>query len=175
MPQLSIELNAKRDVVGLPIIWRLGKLFNVVTNIRRARITEDYGYVALDLEGSTAEVEQATEYLRALNILTDQPAKTPSAAVAAPEKSVAQTSAIFVRLSTVNAQQGHEPILYRVGKDVNVVVNLETALFDEEEGGNVEVTLSGALIEVQRAIAYLHTTGLSVSPRQRSVTDLSNL
>ena len=56
-----------------------------------------------------------------------------------------------------------------------MVVDIEQAEFDDEEGGRIEVTLSGALNAVQRAIAYLHTTGLHVNPHQRSVTDDSNL
>ncbi|HZO88512.1 MAG TPA: NIL domain-containing protein [Chthonomonadaceae bacterium] len=177
MPVVTVELTADSDSVGQPIIWRLGKLFNVVTNIRRARVTEDYGHVALTLEGSTGEVEQAANYLRSLGLLKDTDASAPSApsSAAPPEEAIPRPSSIYVRLSTVNAAQGQTPLLYRVGKDFNVVVNLERAAFDDEEGGWVEITISGPLSEVQRAIAFLHTTGLHVNPRQRSVTDYGNL
>ena len=80
-----------------------------------------------------------------------------------------------MRLTTVNPEQGQVPALYRIGRDFGVVVNLRRAEFDEEEGGSVEVEISGILFDVQRSIAYLHTTGLHVNPRQRSVTDYSNL
>ncbi|HLK61655.1 MAG TPA: NIL domain-containing protein [Chthonomonadaceae bacterium] len=173
MSQVNVELNARKEMVDQPILWRLGKLYNVVVNIRRARITEDYGYVSLDIEGSPSEIEQATNYLKGLGLLSGKaegPVNTEQ-----PETRIAQKVTIDVRLSTVNAAQGHVPILHRVGKDYNVVVNIERAAFDDEEGGMIEITISGALLEVQRAIAYLHTTGLHVSPRQRSVTDYSNL
>jgi hypothetical protein len=176
MSVINAVLNAGQETAGQPIIWRLGRLFNVVTNIRRARVTEDYAQVVLSLEGSTQELAQATDYLRALGVLSD--GTTGGAAQTLPpppEAAIAQPNAISVRLSTVNAAQGHAPILYRVGKDYGVVVNIARASFDDEEGGTLEVTISGPLMDVQRAIAYLHTTGLQVNPRQRSVSDAGNL
>jgi L-aspartate semialdehyde sulfurtransferase ferredoxin len=176
MPLVTVDLSAKRNTARLPIIWRLGRLFNVVTNIRRARVSDDAAYVRLDIEGSTREVEQATGYLRSLGLLTtaSSDALVPDN-VAAPEDTVSDANTIYVRLATVNPEQDHVPVLYRVGRDFGVIVNVENAEFDEEEGGHVEIAISGPLGEVQRAIAYLHTTGLHVFPRQRSVTDYSNL
>jgi hypothetical protein len=176
MPLVTLDLCAKRNTVRLPIIWRLGREFKVVTNISRARVSEDAAYVRLDIEGSTQEVEQATAYLRSLGLLASE-ANTALVAGGAsvPEDRVSNARTIDVRLATVNPEQDHVPVLYRVGKDFDVVVNIEQAEFDDEEGGYVEIALSGALAEVQRAIAYLHTTGLHVFPRQRSVTDFSNL
>jgi hypothetical protein len=175
MPVVTVELNADRDAADQPILWRLGKLFNVVTNIRRARVTEDHAYIALTLEGSTQEVEQATDYLHAQCLLKGAEAASPPPEVASPEASVPQSNTIYVRLTTVTPAQAHAPLLHRVGKDFDLVVNIERAAFDDEEGGWIEVTLSGPLTEVQRAIAYLHTTGIHVNPRQRSVTDYGNL
>ena len=173
MAVVNVELNARRDRIQEPIIWRLGKLFNVVTNIRRARVTEDYAYVLLEMEGSTTEIEQAKAYLAGLGVAEGEPGTASTSA--RPEDSYPQPNTIYVRLSTVDAEQGLVPALYRIGKDMNVVVTVERAEFDEEEGGTVEVNISGVLFDVQRAIAYLHTTGLHVFPRQRSVTDYSNL
>jgi len=175
MPVVSAELNARKDAADQPIVWRLAKLYNVVTTIRRARVTEDYACILLAIEGSHGEIEQALDYLRALGLREGQgPGEASSNLPAPPEAAIPQPNTIYVRLSTVNAAQAEAPILYRVGRDFRVVVNIERAAF-EEEGGSIEVTLSGPLTEVQRAIAYLHTTGLHVDPRQRSVTDFSNL
>lgn len=173
MPVVNVELNANQETAQQPIIWRLGKLFNVITNVRRARVTEDYGYVQLEMEGSTEEIEQARSYLVGLGVLKGVSAGRPSSM--RPEDAIRQPNTIYVRLSTVNPEQGHVPVLYRIGKDFDVVVNIERGSFDEEEGGAVEITISGVLNNVQRSIAYLHTTGLHVNPRQRSVTDYSNL
>jgi hypothetical protein len=173
MPVVNVELNARLATVQQPVIWRLGKLYNVVTNVRRARVTEDYGYVLLEMEGSTTEIEQAKSYLAGLGLIKG--AEDPSAASARPEDSIPQPNTIYVRLTTINPEQGQTPVLYRIGKDLGVVVDLRRAEFDEEEGGTLEVNISGVLYDVQRSIAYLHTTGIHVNPRQRSVTDYSNL
>jgi L-aspartate semialdehyde sulfurtransferase ferredoxin len=170
----TVELNARQDKVGLPILWRLGKLFNVVTTLRRARVTEDFAYALVDMEGSTPEVEQSVTYLRGLG-LTGGADVTATLAPGAPEADINTAHSISLRLSTVNSAQAQVPVLHRVGKDFDVVVNIDRAAFDEEEGGWVELTLSGPLTAVQRAIAYLHTTGLHVNPFQRSVSDNGNL
>ena len=173
MPVLNVELNARNDTVQQPVLWRLGKMFNVVTNVRRARVTEDYGYVLLEMEGSSQELEQSNAYLAGLGLV--QGASDPSSISARPEDKLPQPNTIYVRLTTVNPEQGQVPALYRIGRDLGVVVNLQRAEFDAEEGGWLEINISGVLFDVQRSIAYLHTTGIHVNPRQRSVTEYSNL
>lgn len=175
MPLITTELTARHDAARLPVIWRLGRLFNVVTNVRRARVSDDFAAVSLDIEGSPQEVEQATGYLRSLGLLKQDGDALVPARGTEPETLVSRANTIYVRLDPVNPAQFLVPVLYRMGKDFNVVVNIERAAFDEEEGGYVEVAITGTLGEVQRAIAYLHTTGIHVNPRQRSVTDYSNL
>ncbi len=175
MPSETVEINATSEILAQPLIWRLGKLYHVVTHIRRARITEDYGFVTLTLEGSTQEVASAINYLKSYKLVEGSPPETFSASHNEPEKDIPQASEIAVRLNTVSDDQAKAPLLYRLGRDFGTVVNLERAAFDEETGGSVEIVLSGDLSAVQRSIAYLHTTGLSVNPRQRSVGDGGNL
>ena len=175
MAALTLEINAPQSFVKQPLIWRLGKLYNVVTNIKRARATEDYGYFEVELAGSSAEVEMAAHYLRSLGVTAGgEPGEKPTNPLK-PEDSIKQPNAIYVRLDSVNGTQSHAPLIYRIGKDFDAAVAIERAAFDEEDGGFIELALSGPLGELQRAIAYLHTTGLHVNPRQRSVTDYSNL
>jgi len=175
MSLVTVNINASNERARLPLIWRLGRKFNVVTNLRRARVSPDLAYVALDVEGSTQEVEQATAYLRSLGVIEGGDKSLVPAHGAEPEDTVSKANTIYVRLDTVNTEQYQMPVLYRLGKDFNVVINIEHAGFDDEEGGYVEVAISGSLGDIQRAIAYLHTTGIHVNPRQRSVTDFSNL
>jgi hypothetical protein len=171
MPRVTEELNVPADAVHLPIVWRLGALFKVVTNIKRARVSTDRGTISLDIDGSTTELEQARDYLASLHIVEGG---STSASPARPEDSIPQPNTIIVRLATVNAAQAAAPLLARVARDYRVVINICFAALDDE-GGTVEVAISGALLEVQRSIAFLHTTGLSVSPRERSVSDNGNL
>jgi ABC-type methionine transport system ATPase subunit len=61
-----------------------------------------------------------------------------------------------------------EPWLWRLGREFSIKVNVLKANIDEDFGW-VQVALEGPLEEVQRATAWLHTTGLHVDPLQRSV------
>jgi hypothetical protein len=64
MAVITVQINSRTsDQVGEPIIYRLGKDYNVVTNIRRAQINEDYGFVEVDIEGSLEEVQRAISWL----------------------------------------------------------------------------------------------------------------
>ena len=174
MPAITVELNANREIVSLPILWRLGKLFNVTTNIERARITDDFGYLQLKIEGSQAELDQASAYLVALGALKGKPGASADIS-AMPETKIAHPKTLELTIATVNANQVQVPILSRVGKDFDLIVNVLKGNLDDEEGGSLDITLSGELNIVQRAISYLHTTGLKVYPKERSVTDYKNL
>jgi len=46
------------DLVKEPIIYNLGQQFNIVTNISLADISEDTGWVVLELEGEEEDIEQ---------------------------------------------------------------------------------------------------------------------
>jgi len=60
-----------QDLITVPIIYELGKQFNIVTNIRRADVTEDRGWVILELEGDMAEIERGLEWVRTQGVRVD--------------------------------------------------------------------------------------------------------
>ena len=63
-----MRLSFRGETLNDPIIYRLGQDFKVVTNIRRADVAEDSGWVELDLDGEPAEVDRALEYCRSRGI-----------------------------------------------------------------------------------------------------------
>lgn len=64
--------------------------------------------------------------------------------------------------------QVREPWLWRLARDFNVCVNIVKAQIDGDAGW-VEAELEGTVEDIQRATAWLHTTGVHVDPAQRSV------
>jgi ABC-type methionine transport system ATPase subunit len=50
-------------LVTRPIIWELGKTFEVVTNIRQASVTDEIGIMSLSLEGEREENKKAIAWL----------------------------------------------------------------------------------------------------------------
>ena len=60
MVKKRVMLTFTEELIREPIIYTLGQQFNVVTNIYRADISEDRGWVVLELEG---EEKAATQVL----------------------------------------------------------------------------------------------------------------
>lgn len=69
---------------------------------------------------------------------------------------------------TARREAVDEPWLWRLGREFNVKVNIVKANIDTDYGW-VQVRLEGSLEEIQRATAWLMTTGLHVDALQRSV------
>jgi len=58
-----IMVRFSGDTAEEPFIYVLGKEFDVVTNIVRAELSEDGGWMLLELEGTPSDVERAVEYI----------------------------------------------------------------------------------------------------------------
>ncbi len=59
------------DLVREPIIFNLGLQFKVVTNIRRADISEDRGWVVLELEGEEKDIEEGITWVTSKGVRID--------------------------------------------------------------------------------------------------------
>jgi ABC-type methionine transport system ATPase subunit len=68
----TVRLTFRGESLNDPIIYRLGKDFKVITNIRRADVAEGSGWVELDVDGAKAEVDRALEYCRSRGIGVQQ-------------------------------------------------------------------------------------------------------
>ena len=55
-------------LVMQPIVFELGKKFEVVTNIRQASVNEELGLISVELDGERAEVERAIAWLEELGV-----------------------------------------------------------------------------------------------------------
>lgn len=60
----KIYLTFPTDLIKEPLIYEVGSRFGVVTNIRRADVSDTMGLVALELDGAQDEVEKAVAWLR---------------------------------------------------------------------------------------------------------------
>ena len=57
MAKRRVMFTFSSEVITEPIIYNLGQQFRLVTNIRRADLTEDRGYIILELDGKEEDVE----------------------------------------------------------------------------------------------------------------------
>ncbi len=71
MASFKVHITFPEDKIRNPIIYDLGKEFNLVTNIRRADVTEKTGWVDLELTGETSEIERAVETLKGKGVRVD--------------------------------------------------------------------------------------------------------
>jgi hypothetical protein len=62
MTKRRVMLTFSLDIVSEPIIYNLGQQFNLITNIRQADVTEDKGWVVLELDGKEEDIEAGTTW-----------------------------------------------------------------------------------------------------------------
>ena len=60
-----------QDLIKEPIIHNIGQQFNVITNIRRADVSEDKGWVVLELEGEEDDIEQGITWVTSRGVRVD--------------------------------------------------------------------------------------------------------
>jgi len=59
------------DLIKEPIIYNLGHKFRVVTNIRRADVSENKGWVVLELEGEEQDIEKGLAWVVGKGVRVD--------------------------------------------------------------------------------------------------------
>jgi ABC-type methionine transport system ATPase subunit len=55
-------------LITRPVVYELGKKFEIVTNVRQASVTPEVGIVSLEIEGEREEIKGAIEWLEELGI-----------------------------------------------------------------------------------------------------------
>jgi ABC-type methionine transport system ATPase subunit len=66
-----VKFTFVEELIKEPIIWKLAKEFDVVTNIRRADVTDERGWVILELDGDKDEIERSLEWVRENGVRVD--------------------------------------------------------------------------------------------------------
>jgi ABC-type methionine transport system ATPase subunit len=59
-----VKLTFPQHLIREPVIFSMAKEYDVIPNIRRARVTETVGEMILELEGSDENVTKGIEALR---------------------------------------------------------------------------------------------------------------
>jgi ABC-type methionine transport system ATPase subunit len=71
MATRRVRLSFPGELIKEPVIYQLGHKFRVVTNIRRADVTADYGWVVLEVQGDDEEIERALDWATASGVRVD--------------------------------------------------------------------------------------------------------
>jgi len=67
----SVMFTFPQELIKEPIIFNLSQQFNVVTNIRRADVSENKGWVVLELEGDENDIEQGITWMTSKGVRVD--------------------------------------------------------------------------------------------------------
>ena len=74
MARRRLKLIFGSSLVKEPVIYQLGKQFDLVTNIRRADVMREQGWVLLEVTGEPDELERGVAYLESRGV-TVEPAE----------------------------------------------------------------------------------------------------
>ena len=71
MVKRQVMFTFPEMLIKEPIIYNLGQQFKVMTNIRRADVSEDKGWVVLELEGEEREIEDGIAWVTSKGVRVD--------------------------------------------------------------------------------------------------------
>ena len=71
MAKLKVNFTFPDTIVPRPVIWELGQKFPVITNIRKAEVRDDSGWVMLELEGEEGEIDLSLDWVRSTGVQVD--------------------------------------------------------------------------------------------------------
>jgi len=68
---LKVRVSFPEDKITEPVIYQIGRDYKLITNIRRADVTEKTGWVDLELTGEPDEIERGIEGLKNKGVRVD--------------------------------------------------------------------------------------------------------
>ena len=71
MAKRRLKFTFPSELLTEPMVYNLGHDFRVVINICRADVTEDRGWVVLDMEGADEDIEQGLAWVTAKGVEVD--------------------------------------------------------------------------------------------------------
>ena len=71
MVKRQVMFTFPQELIREPIIHTLSHQFKVVTNIRRADVSENKGWVVLELEGEGKDMEQGIAWVTSKGVRVD--------------------------------------------------------------------------------------------------------
>jgi hypothetical protein len=71
MTNMRFHIRFPEDKIKEPVIYQIGREYQVVTNVRRADVRETTGWMDLELSGEKSEIERAVTGLRQKGVIVD--------------------------------------------------------------------------------------------------------
>ncbi len=71
MAKKRVKFTFPQELITEPVIYQLAQKFKIVTNIRRADVRDDMGWVVLELEGDSDEISSGLEWVSSTGVRVD--------------------------------------------------------------------------------------------------------
>lgn len=71
MAKRIVKLTFQQELVKKPITFQMAKKFNIMPNIRRAKVTEKAGELVLELEGEERDLDKGVEFLKKSGVIVE--------------------------------------------------------------------------------------------------------
>jgi ABC-type methionine transport system ATPase subunit len=71
MSKRRVTFTFSEEQIRDPIIYNLGQQFHLVSNIRQANLSEDEGWITIDLEGEESDMEQGIAWVTSRGVRVD--------------------------------------------------------------------------------------------------------
>ena len=68
MPLRRVKFIFETELIKRPVIYELGNKFEVVTNIRRAEVDQNQGWVILELEGPLDQIDNGLQWVNSQGV-----------------------------------------------------------------------------------------------------------
>jgi len=72
MPKLRLHLTFPEQLIQEPIIWRLGRQYDIITNVRRANVEDTVGWIILEVEGTEEALDQGIAWMKEMGVQVDR-------------------------------------------------------------------------------------------------------
>lgn len=69
--KLIVKLTFPQELIKKPVIYTMAKKYDVIPNIRRAKVTEESGEMVLELSGLAANLEKGVKYLQKTGVVVE--------------------------------------------------------------------------------------------------------
>ena len=71
MTRRQVMFTFPLELIKEPLIYYLGQKFNIITSVRRADVSENKGWVVLELEGDEKDIERGTTWMTSKGVRVD--------------------------------------------------------------------------------------------------------
>jgi ABC-type methionine transport system ATPase subunit len=71
MAKMRVKFTFPHDQIREPVIYEVGKRFDLVTNIRRADITAEVAWATIELDGTREDLEAGIKWVEERGVRVD--------------------------------------------------------------------------------------------------------